>query len=104
MSKGRGVLRAEHLRGDIETQADPAVFPADFQLADKGLHKRGLFLRHLPESLGIGKRHRANHAKTVEQCGNLEGVFRRVAFSVKSGGDVISNRLSREGQATNAAR
>ena len=105
MSKGRGVLlRAQHFRSDGEAEADPAVLPRNVQLADEGLHERGLFLGHLLQGLGIGKGHGADHAESVEERRNFEGAFHRVAFAVECGSDVVPYGLSREGQAANAAR
>ena len=97
-------MLTKHFRGDIEMEPYPAILTGNVQLADEGLHKGGLFLRHLLQRFGIGKRHGADHTESVEERGNLEGAFHGIALAVESGSDVISNRLPRKRQATNASR
>ena len=75
----------------------------DLYLVDQSSEEGGLLLGHLSAHLGIIERHGADHAESIEQGGNLEGVFHRIALSIQSEIYVIAGGLSCQGDGPDAA-
>src|SRR6202050_1714243 len=75
----------------------------DLYLVDESSEEGGLLFGHLSAHLGIIERHGADHTESIEQGGNLECVFHRIALSIQSEIYVIADGLSCQGDGPDAA-